>query len=47
MVKSAEREVSGLVAITEKQNNEYMKVIEEKMEAEMRLKREEVGDAQE
>ena len=47
MVIPAEREVSGLVAITEKQNDEYMKVIEEKVEAEMRLKREEVGDAQE
>ena len=40
MVIPAEREVSGLVAITEQQHNEYMKVIEEKMEAEMRLKRE-------
>ena len=47
MVIPAEREVSGLVAITEKQHDEYMKVIEEKMEAEMRLKREEVNDAQE
>ena len=47
MVLPAEREVSGLVAITEKQHDEYMKVIEEKMEAEMQLKREEVGDAQE
>ena len=47
MVLPAEREVSGLVAITEKQHDEYMKVIEEKMEAEMRLKREGVGDAQE
>ena len=47
MVIPAEREVSGLVAITEQQYSEYMKVIEEKMEAEMRLKREEVGDAQE
>lgn len=47
MVIPAEREVSGLVAITEQQHDEYMKVIEEKMEAEMRLKREEVGDAQE
>ena len=47
MVMTAEREVNGLVAITEQQHNEYMKVIEEKMEAEMRLKREEVGDAQE
>ena len=47
MVIPAEREVSGLVAITEQQHNEYAKVIEEKMEAEMRLKREEVGDAQE
>lgn len=47
MVLHAEREVSGLVAITEQQHNEYMKVIEEKMEAEMRLKREEVGDDQE
>lgn len=46
MVLPAEREVSGLVAITEQQHNEYMKVIEEKIEAEMRLKREEVGDAQ-
>ena len=46
MVLPAEREVSGLVAITERQHDEYMKVIEEKMEAEMRLKREEVGDAQ-
>ena len=45
--KFAEREVSGLVAITERQHDEYMKVIEEKMEAEMRLKREEVGDVQE
>ena len=47
MVLPAEREVSGLVAITERQHNDYMKVIEEKMEAEMRLKREEVGDVQE
>ena len=47
MVIPAEREVNGLVAITEQQHNEYMKVIEEKMEEEMRLKREEVGDAQE
>ena len=47
MVLPAEREVSGLVAITEQQHNEYMKVIEEKMEAEMRLKREEVNGAQE
>ena len=47
MVLPAEREVSGLVAITEQQNDEYMKVIEEKMEAEMRLKIEEVNDAQE
>ena len=47
MVLPAEREVRGLVAITERQHNDYMKVIEEKMEAEMRLKREEVGDAQE
>ena len=47
MVIPAERDVSGLVAITERQHDEYMKVIEEKMEAEMRLKREEVGDAQE
>ena len=47
MVIPAEREVSGIVAITEKQHDEYTKVIEEKMEAEMRLKREEVGDAQE
>ena len=47
MVLPAEREVSGLVTITERQHNEYMKVIEEKMDAEMRLKREEVGDAQE
>ena len=47
MALPAEREVSGLVAITERQHNEYMKVIEEKMEAEMRLKREEVDDAQE
>ena len=46
MVLPAEREVSGIVAITDKQHDEYMKVIEEKMEAEMRLKREEVGDAQ-
>ena len=36
MVIPAEREVSGLVAITERQHNDYMKVIEEKMEAEMR-----------
>lgn len=47
MVLPAEREVNGLVAITEQQHDEYMKVIEEKMEAEMRLRREEVGDAQE
>ena len=47
MVIPAEREVSGLVAITERQHNEYMKVIEEKMEAEMRLKREEVDDDKE
>ena len=47
MVMPAEREVSGLVAITEQQHNEYMKVIEEKMEAEMRLKRGEVGDVTE
>ena len=47
MVIPAEREVSGLVAITEQQHDEYMKVIEEKMEAEMRLKRGEVNDAQE
>ena len=47
MVIPAEREVSGLVAITERQQNEYMKVIEDKIEAEMRLQREEVGDAQE
>ena len=47
MVLPAEREVSGLVTITEKQHDEYMKVIEEKMEAEMRLKREEVGDVTE
>ena len=47
MVLPAEREVSGLVAITEKQHNEYMKVIEEKMEEAMRLKRGEVCDAQE
>ena len=47
MVLPAEREVSGLVAITDKQHDEYMKVIEEKMEAEMRLKREEVGDVTE
>ena len=47
MVIPAEREVSGIVAITEQQHNEYMKVIEEKMEAEMRLQREEVNDAQE
>ena len=36
MVIPAEREVSGLVAITERQHNDYMKEIEEKMEAEMR-----------
>ena len=47
MAIPAEREVRGIVAITEQQHNDYMKVIEEKMEAEMRLKREEVGDAQE
>ena len=46
MVLPANREVSGLVAITEQQHDEYTKVIEEKMEAEMRLKREEVSDAQ-
>lgn len=42
MVIPAEREISGLVAITDKQHNEYIKVIEEKIEAEMRLKREEM-----
>ena len=47
MVLPAEREVIGLVAITERQHKDYMKLIEEKMEAEMRLKREEVGDAKE
>lgn len=47
MVLPAEREVNGLVAITEQQHNEYMRVIEEKMEAEMQLKREEVGDVTE
>ena len=47
MLLPADREVSGLVAITEQQHDEYMKVIEEKMEEEMRLKREEVGDVQE
>ena len=47
MVLPAERVVSGLVAITELQHTEYMKVIEEKMEAEMRLKRGEVGDVTE
>lgn len=47
MVIPAEREVSGLIAITEQQHDEYMKVIDEKMEAEMQLKREEVNDAQE
>lgn len=36
----------GLVAITEQQHNDYMKVIEEKMESEMRLRREEVGNVQ-
>ena len=47
MVIPAEREVSGLVAITERQHGEYMKVIEEKMDEEMRLKRGEVGDVTE
>ena len=47
MVLPADRDVSGLVAITERQHNDYMKVIEEKMEAEMRLKRGEVGDVTE
>ena len=47
MVLPAGREVGVLVAINDKQHDEYMKVIEEKVEAEMRLKREEVGDAQE
>ena len=47
MVLPVEREVSGIVAITEQQHDEYMKVIEEKMEAEMRLKRGEVGDVTE
>lgn len=47
MVIPSEREVSGIVAITEQQHDEYIKVIEEKMEAEMRLKREEVGDVTE
>ena len=31
----------------DRDDNDYMKVIEEKMEAEMRLKREEVGDVTE
>ena len=44
MVLPADREVSGIVGINGRQHNEYMKVIEEKKEAEMRLKREEVGD---
>ena len=47
MVLTADREVSGLLAITERQHDEYMKVIEEKMEAEMRLKRQDVGDVTE
>ena len=47
MVLPAEREVIGIVAITEQQHDEYMKVIEEKMDAEMRLKREEVSDVTE
>ena len=47
IVIPAEREVSGLVAITEQQHDDYMKVIEEKMEAEMRPKRKEVGDVTE
>ena len=47
MVLPVEREVIGLVAITERQHNEYMKVIDEKMEEEMRLKRGEVGDVTE
>ena len=47
MVIPAEREVSGLVAITEQQHNDYMKVIEETMAADMRPKREEVKDAHE
>lgn len=45
MVLPAEREVNGLVAITEQQHDEYMKAVEEKMEAEMRLQREAVYDA--
>lgn len=47
MVLPAEREVSGIVAITEQQHGEYTKVVEENMEAEMRQQREEVGDATE
>lgn len=47
MILPAEREVSGLVAITERQHDDNMKVIEEKMETEMRLKREEVGNVTE
>lgn len=47
MVIPTEREVSGLIAITEQQHNDYMKVIEENMDAEMRPQREEVGDVQE
>ena len=39
MVLPAEREVSGLVAITEQQHDEYMKVIEEKLESEMALEK--------
>lgn len=47
MVLPAEREVSGIVAITEQQHDEYTKVVEERIETEMRLQREEVGDVQE
>lgn len=47
MVLPAERDVSGFIAITEQQHDEYTKVIDEKMDAEMRLQREEVGDVTE
>lgn len=39
MVLPAERELSGLLAITEQQHGDYMKVIEEKMESEMALEK--------
>ena len=40
-------EITEKIYCCDRVDNDNMKVIEEKMEAEMRLKREEVGDAKE